>query len=249
MLRFLRLVTGLVCGCSYSPTGIQNVYQSLSGCIITIIYFVSIATTTFCFMLSVFFSKANTASAVSGLIWFLSYSVYSFTYASYDQLRLSQKLVMSLFSNTAMAFGFQIIIRLEGSSEGLQWKNFFRSVSVDDSLSVGLLVIALLVAAFLYLMIALYVEKIFPGEYGVAEPWYFPFTRTFWFGRPEYIRIQDSSKNMDNSDYFEEDPRGRTAGIRISNLRKVYANKKVAVEGLTLNMFDDDITVLLGHNG
>lgn len=155
---------------------------------------------------------------------------------------------MALFSNTAMAFGFQLIIRLEGSSEGLQWNNFFRAVSVDDSLSIGLLVITLLIAAFLYLMIALYVEKIFPGEYGVPEPWYFPFTRTFWLGHSEYIRINDSAKNTRNLNYFEEDPIGRNAGIRISNLRKVYSNKRVAVDGLTLNMFDDDITVLLGHN-
>lgn len=209
----------------------------------------SIATTTFCFMLSVFFSKANTAGAVSGLIWFLSYSVYSFTYSSYAQLGLYQKLLMSLFSNTAMAFGFQLIIRLEGSSEGLQWNNFFRAVSVDDSLSIGLLVIALLVAAVLYLMIALYVEKIYPGEYGVPEPWYFPFTRTFWFGQPEDIRITDSSRIFRNSNYFEEDPIGRNAGVRINNLRKVYSNKRVAVDGLSLNMFDNDITVLLGHNG
>lgn len=209
----------------------------------------SIATTTFCFMLSVFFSKANTAGAVSGLIWFLSYSVYSFTYASYDQLMLYQKLLMSLFSNTAMAFGFQLIIRLEGSSEGLQWNNFFRPVSVDDNLSIGLLVATLLIAAFIYLLVALYVEKIYPGEYGVPEPWYFPFTRTFWFGQSEYIRINDSSKVHRDSNFFEDDPMGRNAGIRISNLRKVYSNKRVAVDGLTLNMFDDDITVLLGHNG
>lgn len=200
-------------------------------------------------MLSVFFSKANTSAAVSGLIWFLSYSVYSFTYASYDQLMLYQKLLMSLFSNTAMAFGFQLIIRLEGSSEGLQWNNFFRAMSVDDNLSVGLLVVTLLVAAFIYLLIALYVEKIFPGEYGVPEPWYFPFTSAFWCRQDEYIRISDSSKMHRNSKFIEEDPVGRNAGIRISNLRKVYSNKRVAVDGLTLNMFDDDITVLLGHNG
>ncbi|XP_037025654.1 ATP-binding cassette sub-family A member 3-like isoform X1 [Bradysia coprophila] len=218
-------------------------------CLWVFLFTYSIATTTFCFMLSVFFSKANTASAVSGLIWFLSYSVYSFTYASYDQLLLYQKLLMSLFSNTAMAFGFQLIIRLEGSSEGLQWNNFFRSVSVDDNLSLGLLVVTLLIAALLYLMIALYVEKIFPGEYGVPLPWYFPFTRVFWCGQSEYVRINDSPKMHGNLNFIEDDPIGRNSGIRISNLRKVYSNNRVAVNGLTLNMFDDDITVLLGHNG
>ena len=28
----------------------------------------------------------------------------------------------------------------------------------------------------LYLLIAWYVEAVFPGEYGIAQPWYFPVT-------------------------------------------------------------------------
>ncbi len=81
-----------------------------------------------------------------------------------------------------------------------------------------------------------------PGEYGVSEPWYFPFFRTYWFGQSEYIWINVSSKLHHDSNFFENDPIGRRAGIKINNLRKVYSNKRVAVDGLTLNMFDDDIT-------
>lgn len=127
------------------------------------------ATTTFSFMLSVFFSKANTASAVSGLIWFIFYAVYTFTIATYDTLELYEKMLLSLLSNTAMAFGFQIIIRLEGTSEGLQWNNFWRPVSVDDNISIGLIMVMLLVCTVLYLLIALYFEKILPGQYGVPQ--------------------------------------------------------------------------------
>lgn len=129
----------------------------------------SMATTTFSFMLSVFFSKANTASAVSGLIWFIFYAVYTFTSANYENLALYEKMLLCLLSNTAMAFGFQIIIRLEGTSEGLQWNNFWRPVSVDDNISIGLIMIMLLVCTVLYLMIALYVEKVLPGKYGVPQ--------------------------------------------------------------------------------
>lgn len=127
------------------------------------------ATTTFSFMLSVFFSKANTAAAVSGLIWFIFYAVYTFTSATYDTLELYEKMLLSLLSNTAMAFGFQIIIRLEGSSEGLQWNNFWRPVSVDDNISIGLIMVMLLVCTILYLIIALYFEKVLPGQYGVPQ--------------------------------------------------------------------------------
>ncbi len=30
--------------------------------------------------------------------------------------------------------------------------------------------------AVLYLVLALYIEAVFPGEFGVPQPWYFPFT-------------------------------------------------------------------------
>lgn len=93
-----------------------------------------------------------------------------------------------------------------------------------------------------------------PGNFGVPEKWYFPFSREYWFGDPSYRGVEDVSDENDlNQNYvrlnFEADPQNRHAGVRVKKLRKVYANKKVACKGLTLNMYDDQITVLLGHNG
>lgn len=39
------------------------------------------------------------------------------------------------------------------------------------------------------------------------------------------------------------------AGIKIQHLQKIFAKNKVAVRNLNLNMYKDQITVLLGHNG
>jgi ATP-binding cassette subfamily A (ABC1) protein 3 len=36
----------------------------------------------------------------------------------------------------------------------------------------------LAIDSVLYLLLALYVEAVFPGEFGVPQPWYFPFTVT-----------------------------------------------------------------------
>lgn len=38
-------------------------------------------------------------------------------------------------------------------------------------------------------------------------------------------------------------------GIQIRNLKKIYDNGKLAVNNLTLDMHEDQITVLLGNNG
>ena len=201
-------------------------------------------------MLSVFFSKANTAAAIAGLVWFLFYSPYTFIQQRYDSISLAVKISLSLFSNTAMALGFNVVIRYEGTQEGLQWHNMFKPVTVDDQFHLGYVIIMLLFDATLYLLIALYVEQIFPGDYGVAEKWSFPFTAKFWCGSAEYVGIIDSnSKDIEDNENYETEPKNKIAGVKTKSLRKVYDNNKVAVEGLNLNMYEGQITVLLGHNG
>lgn len=221
-------------------------YSSASVLMVFLLIY-SIATIMFCFMLSVFFSKANTASAVAGLIWFLIYSPYTFIQQHYDNISLGTKISLSIFSNTAMALGFNVVIRYEGTQEGSQWHNLFKPVTVDDNFHLGYVFIMLLIDSFLYLMIALYVEKIFPGEYGVPEKWNFPFTTKFWCNGLDFVEVDNVTANdvSHGSVNFEMEPKNKTIGVQIKGLRKVF-NSKVAVEGLNLNMYEDQITVLLG---
>lgn len=39
--------------------------------------------------------------------------------------------------------------------------------------------------AFLYGIMTWYIEAVFPGQYGIPRPWYFPFTKSYWFGEGE----------------------------------------------------------------
>ena len=223
------------------------------------------ATITFCFAVSVFFSKANTAAAVAGLIWFVSYSPYLYVAPWYDTLTISTKLLLSFASNTAMALGFQLMVMYEGTNEGkrsilalfvcqrtvlgIQWSNIASPITSDDSLTLQHIMMMLIVDTFLYLIIALYVEGVFPGEYGVPLPWNFPFTASYWRGRSRYNRNENFSTTSTNEgEFFEKDPSNLAPGIQIKNLRKVFGTK-AAVRNLSLNMYNDEITVLLGPNG
>lgn len=53
--------------------------------------------------------------------------------------------------------------------------------------------------------------------------------------------------NVDRS-FFEKEPTNLRAGIKIKNLRKTFG-QKTAVRDVSLDMYEDHITVLLGHNG
>ncbi|XP_053689710.1 phospholipid-transporting ATPase ABCA3-like [Sabethes cyaneus] len=209
----------------------------------------AIATICFCFMMSVFFNKANTAAGIAGLMWFLLMMPFNITVRNYDDMATGSKLALCLLSNTGMAFGVLNIVRLEGNQAGLQWSNLFVPSTMNDGLSVGLVIVMFIVDALIYLAIALYFEQIMPGEFGVAKPWYFLFKKEYWKSN----KVEDVHQNgieappMD-SKFIEQDPPMKHAGVLIKRLRKVYGNK-VAVEGLDLNMYEDQITVLLGHNG
>ncbi|KAF5277495.1 hypothetical protein FQR65_LT03832 [Abscondita terminalis] len=217
--------------------------------ILLFLIFFACATITFCFAISVFFSKANTAATVAGMAWFLSYFPYSFLQDKYDRLTLTEKLCTCFCSNSAMAYGFQLMVMYEGVGEGLQWHNIWKTTTPDDNLTLGHLIIMLAVDTVIYLLVALYVEAIYPGNYGVPKPWYFPITALMCWKGGRNSRIRDVSKKRIDSEYYEKEPMHLPVGIKIDRLSKQYKNKKFAVRNLSLNMYFDQITVLLGHNG
>ena len=47
----------------------------------------------------------------------------------------------------------------------------------------------------------------------------------------------------------EPDPEHLPVGISLHNLRKKFKGGKVAVDGLTVNFYQGQITAFVGHNG
>ena len=96
---------------------------------------------------------------------------------------------------------------------------------------------------------------------GVALPWYFPFTKSYWCGgSTSKEEAVDDDKDGELKALVEsrDDTAGeKKYGIRVRNLRKVFGNKcgrdatryKVAVKGISMEMAENEIFVLLGHNG
>jgi ATP-binding cassette subfamily A (ABC1) protein 3 len=63
-----------------------------------------------------------------------------------------------------------------------------------------------------------------------------------------------SDNDTVSNEKFEKPLDSPPVGIKITNLHKVFQsfgglNKKVAVNGVTLDIYSGEITALLGHNG
>ena len=214
----------------------------------------------FCFCVSVFFSHAIWGAAAAGIIWFLTYVPYFFLLQRYTSLNLASKLLPSLLINTNMAFGAQLIGAFEGSGIGLHWNNIFQPASPDDELTFAMVLAMFAFDTILYLLVTWYVEAVFPGEYGMPRKFYFPFQSSYWCGNKtslyeEFVSASESTAllNKAGNGEFEQEPEGLMTGVKIKRIHKVFNEgstmEKVAVDNVSLNVFEGQILALLGQNG
>ena len=59
---------------------------------------------------------------------------------------------------------------------GMQWSNFYRPVNVNDDISLLHVMLMLVVDCVIFAVVTWYVDAVRPGEFGVPQPLYFPFT-------------------------------------------------------------------------
>uniref|UniRef100_A0A8C5UF57 ATP binding cassette subfamily A member 3 n=1 Tax=Malurus cyaneus samueli TaxID=2593467 RepID=A0A8C5UF57_9PASS len=163
---------------------------------------------------------------------------------------------LAIFSISTISFNFMVSTFFSRGT-GIQWSDLMKPVSVDDNFTLAQVLGMLLLDSVLYGVVAWYVEAVFPGEYGVPQPWYFFLTPSYWCRRPRTVVGKEKEEEEDpekalKSQYIEEEPADLVSGIKIKHLSKVFkvGNKtKEAVKNLTVNMYEGQITVLLGHNG
>ncbi|XP_078008637.1 phospholipid-transporting ATPase ABCA3-like [Phascolarctos cinereus] len=209
----------------------------------------------FGFMVSTFFNRGNLAAATGGFLYFIAYIPYFFIEPRYNRLSHSQKLSSCLLSNVAMALGILIIVKFEGKGTGMQWKDFMSPINIDDTLTLGHVVLMLLYDSVFYGLVTWYVEAVFPGQYGMPQRWYFFLQPSYWFGKRRISLEEKEEEDLEKSsqhEFFESEPVDLLAGIKIKNLSKTFMmgkKRKEAIRNLNLNFYEGQITVLLGHNG
>ncbi|KAM9280081.1 retinal-specific phospholipid-transporting ATPase ABCA4 [Cariama cristata] len=135
-----------------------------------------------CFLFSTFFSKANLAAACSGVIYFTLYLPHIVCFVWQDRVTVNLKILASLLSQVAFGFGTEYLSRYEEQGLGLQWDNIGTSPLEGDEYSFLFSIKMMLFDAFLYGILSWYLDNVFPGDYGLPQPWYFPVQESYWLG-------------------------------------------------------------------
>nr|XP_010308903.1 PREDICTED: retinal-specific ATP-binding cassette transporter [Balearica regulorum gibbericeps] len=201
-----------------------------------------------CFLFSTFFSKANLAAACSGVLYFTLYLPHVVCFVWQDRMTVNLKILASLLSQVAFGFGAEYLSRYEEQGLGLQWGNIRTSPLEGDEYSFLFSIKMMLFDAFLYGILSWYLDNVFPGDYGLPQPWYFPVQESYWFGSRN--PRAEKTATADVNTFFEPEPTGLIPGVCIQNLVKIFANRpKPAVDRMNITFYEGQITAFLGHNG
>ncbi|MED6237895.1 Retinal-specific ATP-binding cassette transporter [Ataeniobius toweri] len=281
-----------------------------SNPVILFLFLLSFTTATImqCFLLSVFFNQANLAAACCGIIYFTLYLPHIFCFAWQDRITKDMKIMASLLSQVAFGFGTEYLSRYEEQGMGLQWDNIQTSPLEGDEFSFLTSICMMGLDTVLYAALAWYLDNVFPGEYGIGRPFYFPLLPCYWLnsvspasgnyklelkkkgfdnltnkeqgnkkageeiadqvepqakekeGMPscehydqrETFGQTEPEKNQqkDEEPFFEAEPADLVKGVCIQHLVKVFSScSSPAIDGLSINFYESQITAFLGHNG
>ncbi|XP_004390763.1 ATP-binding cassette sub-family A member 2 [Trichechus manatus latirostris] len=235
----------------------------------------AVATIMFCFLVSVLYSKAKLASACGGIIYFLSYVPYMYVAireeVAHDKITAFEKCIASLMSTTAFGLGSKYFALYEVAGVGIQWHTFSQSPVEGDDFNLLLAVTMLVVDAAVYGVLTWYIEAVHPGMYGLPRPWYFPLQKSYWLGSgrteawewswpwahaPRLSVMEEDqacameSRRFEETRGMEEEPTHLPLVVCVDKLTKVYKNdKKLALNKLSLNLYENQVVSFLGHNG
>ncbi|VTJ71807.1 Hypothetical predicted protein [Marmota monax] len=224
----------------------------LTGFVVVFILFLfyGLSLITLAFLMSVLIKKPFlTGLAIFLLIIF--WGSLGFT-ALYRHLPAFLEWTFCLLSPFAFTAGMAQLIHLDYDVNS--------NVHLDSSNSSYIIIATLFMLVFdalLYLVLTLYFDKILPNKFGHSHsPWFF-LKSSFWFqhqGANHVVLENETPSDPSWDDSFEPvspEFHGKEA-IRINNLKKEFTGKHEKVEalrGLGLDIYEGQITALLGHSG
>ncbi|XP_032066881.1 ATP-binding cassette sub-family A member 10-like isoform X1 [Thamnophis elegans] len=220
-------------------------YLSSSSILFVLFFLYGISSICLCFMLSSLLKKPRITSFSSFILIFCLGALNVAT-----TIRLippSLELILSIFS--PFAFG-------AGLSKILYFQKYGRTFDFTD-LMFEPYGYCLLIDSLLYMLLAFYFDKVVPDKYGVPYPPLFFLKKTYWC-KPKSPYTGDAPTSewshgsifSDNAEPVPPEFNGKEV-IRLNNIKKIYKMKSTeteALKGLSLDIYEGQITAILGHS-
>lgn len=206
--------------------------------------------------LAALFSSPGTASIAAIFIYLIGIFVPSALFGLPRPMRLFLSVLLSPF---AFYWGFTMFATYEGAVQGVKWDNFFEVYEQGalDPIYLWEYILVCIGDTLMYLLLAFYADQVNPGELGAKHPPWFPFLPSYWCGssaqhNQETAKVSSSEKLPSSEMEPVDEVQFGQPSLRAIGLRKVFHSngiEKIAVHDFSLDIYEQQVTALLGHNG
>uniref|UniRef100_A0A671KUD1 ATP-binding cassette sub-family A member 5-like n=1 Tax=Sinocyclocheilus anshuiensis TaxID=1608454 RepID=A0A671KUD1_9TELE len=224
--------------------------------IFLLIFLYGISSIFFSFMLTPLFKKPKFASTVGSMLTVVFGCLSLFTVLMRD-FPQSAVWLLCLLSPSAFSIGIAQVTHF--STNALHGVHVFSSLG-NGPHALYVPMVMLFLDCILYLLLAIYLDQVLPGEFGTRRSVLYFLKPSYWSKRRKrYVEVSSlyegevngTPVNDESVEAVSPEFRGKEV-IRICNIRKMYREKDTKVEalrGLTFEIYEDQITALLGHSG
>ncbi|EDV35859.2 uncharacterized protein Dana_GF12256 [Drosophila ananassae] len=190
------------------------------------------------FMISVFVNDSIMVQIAILILHLMSWLPWRLLLKGYQGSFL-RTLVSCFFLYSSLTVGLHQLIEHETLYRGMEFDHIFTYSDQEEHFCIGIVILIMLLGSVFRILVLFYVEAL----RGIRpRKWYFPFQRSFWCPRKRSADDVES-ESVDQ----EQGHRDRPLVIRARKLVKIYNNNKV-VDNFTLTCYQDEITVIMGHN-
>ncbi|XP_072737008.1 ATP-binding cassette sub-family A member 10-like [Ciconia boyciana] len=242
----------MVLSCLLTALVVQDAFYLSSFPAILLLFFLyGLACIHLVFMLCSLLRTSKLASSIGFLITFL-FGCLSLV-VLIEKLPEPLKWFLGLFCPFAFNAGIAKVLHLEKYGIGFSFSNL-----MEESYFLFSTYIMLVFDSVLYMLLAMYFDKVLPGKYGIPDPPFFCLKPSYWVrsrrgSTRETPRTATSPEELlgDGVEPVPPEFMGKEA-IRLNNIKKAYKKKDKkteALRGLSLNIYEGQITALLGHSG
>uniref|UniRef100_A0A2D4LJI6 Cholesterol transporter ABCA5 n=3 Tax=Micrurus TaxID=8634 RepID=A0A2D4LJI6_9SAUR len=230
----------------------SSLFPKSSSFVIFLLFFLyGISSVFFAFMLTPLFKKSKHVGTVEFLST-LAFGIMGLTIFLVEDIPKSFVWLVSPLCQCTFLIGVAQVMHLEDYEEGVDFSNLTYG---PYPLIIAILLLAL--DSVLYLLLAVYLDQVIPGEYGLRRHFFFFLKPSFWSKRTKnYKELYESNinGNLDFNEIIEpvsSEFQGKEA-IRINCVQKSFVKKDETVEALknlSFDIYEGQITALLGHSG
>ncbi|NWW85031.1 ABCAA protein, partial [Rhynochetos jubatus] len=226
-------------------------YLSSFPAVLLLFFLYGLACVHLVFMLCSLLRTSKLAGAMGFLITFL-FGCLSLA-VLIENLPDPLKWFLGLFCPFAFNAGIAKVFHLEKYGMGFSFSNL-----MEESYFLFSTYIMLVFDSVLYMLLAMYFDKVLPGKYGIPDPPFFCLKPSYWVRSGRGSTREMSRSAVSPEELFGDDTEpvppefmGKEA-IRLNNIKKAFKKKDKkteALRGLSLNIYEGQITALLGHSG